>query len=411
MDKAIHHAWRGGLPARIIVVDGSRGDGVSEKVSHVTRRLLDPIPWSVVFYDDEGNCQLRRAASSREQLVDGPDKTVRNSTRRLARIAYNTDGWQKPSGKVGKQDAHGTYTANHGFGHEEWLFRANWLVDGWRYGFLQGVNDRRAPYLGTTLDVTLFTVQPDDRYRLVATINDLEVLSIEQGKAAEAVFRDKGWIDAMRSEVAAIGADAGALGAPDWTENLLNVRFRWDNVDFCPPDTFLPDNKWTRDRHRYRLLYQLHAPDVENIEKFVKGRRARMDAPEARLLFRRGVGPTEYTPEHHKMQARLMAELREKHGHDNVSCEGGCVDVTVETENELIYFEIKTDQQPRSVIRHALGQILEYAYHPSSGAREPDQLVIVGRKELDDDDQKYLARLVDTFSLPIEYKTVSIDLR
>ena len=85
------------------------------------------------------------------------------------------------------------------------------------------------------------------------------------------------------------------------------------------------------------------------------------------------------------------------------------VDVIVRTEDELILFEIKTDLAPRNVIRHALGQIMEYAFHPMNEHELPPSLVIVGRKNLTPDDEKYLDQLRNTFCLPLEYQVVSID--
>ena len=57
------------------------------------------------------------------------------------------------------------------------------------------------------------------------------------------------------------------------------------------------------------------------------------------------------------------------------------VDVRVQTGTEIVLYEIKCDQQPRSVIRHALGSILEYAYHPVRNHQLPVRLCIVGRCE------------------------------
>jgi hypothetical protein len=80
----------------------------------------------------------------------------------------------------------------------------------------------------------------------------------------------------------------------------------------------------------------------------------------------------------------------------------------VRTADELVLFEIKSDLDPKSVIRQALGQILEYAYHPSRDHNLPVRLVIVGRKSLSARDGKYLDVLKRDFKLPIEYRAVSI---
>jgi len=66
------------------------------------------------------------------------------------------------------------------------------------------------------------------------------------------------------------------------------------------------------------------------------------------------------------------------------------VDVPVRTQNELMFFEIKSDQAARSVIRHALGQILEYAYHPRRQHALPLRLIIVGRPSPSPDDSVYI---------------------
>jgi hypothetical protein len=80
----------------------------------------------------------------------------------------------------------------------------------------------------------------------------------------------------------------------------------------------------------------------------------------------------------------------------------------VETDESLIFYEIKTDLNPRAVIRQALGQILEYAYHPARAGRCPDSLVIVGRTALGAEDETYLQRLCDEFKLPLSYRVITI---
>ncbi|MDV7402374.1 hypothetical protein RZS08_63720, partial [Arthrospira platensis SPKY1] len=67
-----------------------------------------------------------------------------------------------------------------------------------------------------------------------------------------------------------------------------------------------------------------------------------------------------------------------------------------------------SDTAPRGVIRNALGQILEYAYHPRHNHPLPVRLVIVGRAKPTTTDTKFLTRLNKEFSIPIEYKVISI---
>lgn len=61
----------------------------------------------------------------------------------LTRLCYNTDNWKKPSGVASAKEIKSSHTSKFGFGHEEWLFRDDWVIDGWRYAFVQGVNKSR----------------------------------------------------------------------------------------------------------------------------------------------------------------------------------------------------------------------------------------------------------------------------
>jgi hypothetical protein len=407
MDHAIRKAFIGKLPIRVIIVDGSRRGDDEKGASKVERRMLDPEPWFVASYDDDtGNALLERSAGVPPSETHEAEATLAG-TDRLARIAYNSSGWQHPTGEAGEQESGETYNAQNKFGHEDWLFRAEWVLDGWRYAFIQGLNKGRESYLGQSLNVTLYTIQPDKRRRLVATIYGLESLSNEQANDALKTFRDKGWLKTMQEEVRAIGGKAEALGAPEWAPYVLNVRFRQVGVDMHPPETLLADDDWLQNRHRY-LLYKLEGADRTRIEHTHVGRRGMQSAPNANPLFRRGTKPMSYTPEHARMQTKLLAELQAEYGKEHVWLETDYVDARVETDKELIFFEIKSDLDPRAVIRQALGQILEYAYHPVREGRRPDSLVIVGRTALEAEDTAYLNRLCKEFTLPLSYRVVAL---
>ena len=104
-----------------------------------------------------------------------------------------------------------------------------------------------------------------------------------------------------------------------------------------------------------------------------------------------------------------MKELAVEYPNANIRREEDFVDVEVRTLSERILFEIKSDLEPRSVIRQALGQILEYAYYPTREETLPVKLVIVGRGRLSDAARSYLNRLKQEFHLPIEYRVVNPD--
>jgi len=73
-----------------------------------------------------------------------------------------------------------SYVADHGFGHEEWLFNFEWLLCGfnsddgrkYRYGFLQPISKNRSCYEGETFSILLYAVDSAKNRKAVACINN-----------------------------------------------------------------------------------------------------------------------------------------------------------------------------------------------------------------------------------------------
>jgi hypothetical protein len=116
---------------------------------------------------------------------------------------------------------------------------------------------------------------------------------------------------------------------------------------------------------------------------------------------------------HNLLQSRLTARLIAEYGAENVADEhpsglGTKIDVVLRrTPEEYWYYEIKTAHSPRSCIREALGQVMEYAYWP--GAREPRRLIVCGESALDDDGHAYLRQLNKRFRLPVAYEQIVLE--
>jgi len=328
---------------------------------------------------------------------------------KLARISYNSCGWLKPTGDARKYEAPGTYNHEHGFGHEDWLFRAEWQVDGWRYAFIEGVNKshRRLVEAREPVDLTLFTIQPDRRRRYVATIRAVECLDGRQAADALSAFRERGWLGTMLDEIAKAGGNAAALGNAEWAKHVLNVRFRLENLARFDPDEFVLADDPVMRLNRY-TLYDLAAPTQKSSAASPRRRRGEETAPAGHPFLRRATAPVECTPEHARMQAKLLTELRAEFPAARIVREEDFVDVTLGTETELLLFEIKSDLEPRVVIRKALGQLLEYAFHPQREHPLPPRLVIVGRCPLTSTDKRYVEHLRNNFSLPLEYRVVPL---
>ncbi len=115
---------------------------------------------------------------------------------------------------------------------------------------------------------------------------------------------------------------------------------------------------------------------------------------------------------HNQIQLGVYAFLASKYGHASVGTEnrtgtGNRVDVVVQSGEFFAYYEIKTDLSARACVRAALAQLLEYSFWPS--ATRARHLVIVGEPELDTLTRQFLARLRDTFALPLFYARYDSD--
>ena len=326
----------------------------------------------------------------------------------LARLSYNTSGWKKPTSDAQGNEVKGTYNQKFGFGHEDWLFRDEWMIDGWRYGFVQGVNRSHKKLVSQNrpFDLTLFTIDELKRRRYVARVLGAGCLDEKDARRALEEFKRRGWYDIMKKEVAEVGGDPEAISDTGWAPNFLNVRFRQDNVRPFDPGKFATSGDPIQNLNRYTLT------DLDPIERKQTNRRPTRSGsinPPSQRPYMRGATPAvQVSPEHAEMQRILVEQLKAEFPAAEIQCEENFVDVTVLTDTEVILYELKSDLDSRAVIRHALGQILEYAYHPNRSYSLPVRLVIVGRSKLGRNERVYLRRLKDEFSLLLEYRRVDL---
>ena len=278
LDLALQTAFRKQWPMRVIVVDGEQADLVAQNAqsSKVERRRLDPAAWTVAEYDwSTGDCLLVR----NEAALTGDVRADRDSAAHVGsnaassakpvptyvtRLAYNSHHWSRPATAAEVQEAGDTYRNANGFGHEDWLFRNEWELDGWRYGFVQGVNNSRAKLLreSTPFHLRLFTMPaPRDR-RAVAEIRDVECLDDGAAKAAVAAYESLGWLDTMRAEVAVAGGRPEALDETGYAPHILNLRFRIDKLSLLDADIPLPLDDPAHQLKRYGLYGTTGAMDT-----------------------------------------------------------------------------------------------------------------------------------------------------
>lgn len=88
-------------------------------------------------------------------------------------------------------------------------------------------------------------------------------------------------------------------------------------------------------------------------------RKGREDALNQARYWRSKTAWRECTPENSRMQKVLLDALKDEFPLARVVCEENFVDVLVETSEERFLYEIKSDLRARTVIRLAIGQLLE----------------------------------------------------
>lgn len=335
--------------------------------------------------------------------------TTRTVMSYITRICQNNSNWQLPDRSA--VEASNTFYSKHHYGHEEWLFRFEWQIGGWQYGFLQGVNKGWKSRLARNQragDVVLFTLTPNGR-RYVARIRHIEFLDDAQGIAALDHYKRLGWYDRMLKEIDAVGGDRSGLGNGEWAPYVLNVRFRPVDVEWYPPNTFAEAGDPVHHYNRYQLIELNHEASLpETVNTLRPTRRGQNLPPIQDSYFRSGGSGRECSPEHGIIQATLYEELKIEYPGANIVFEENFVDVTVTTETEKILFEVKSDFCTRRVLRLAIGQLLEYAYYWDELPEKAVRLVAVGRTALSPEDERYLRYLKEKLNLPLEYRQVKL---
>lgn len=315
----------------------------------------------------------------------------------VARLCWNGDGWKYPTGESAKAE-HDTYATTMGYGHEEWLFNLEWVLDGWKYGFLQPVNRSYAKMKGQTIDVRLYTISPAKEWFYVGRLPRCEVLTMAQVEHARREFRRRGWLKDMEAQAVAIGGSVkGIRGNLEW---IFNVRFRADDFDLYDPKRPVAPNAGLRKLRRYLLVA---LDDRVDLVREWATRVGTNTAPTKRKQARRAIPATVADLAHGQLQGTLVEALKRTFASAKVVMEEGFTDVKLVLKGKAHLFEIKADPRPRKALREAIGQLLEYRFRAQQAGEKVGLLVVAAPGELSDLDRAYMEHLQGVVGLPLHY--------
>ena len=318
---------------------------------------------------------------------------------KFSRICWNTAGWRKPTGDAANFETKDTFVEKYHFGLEEWLFNSEWMIDGFRYGFLQPIGKYYDTYKGSFCSILLYTVTPEKDTLLVAKIANVYIPEEDELDRVLKKYRKSGWMDSMRVDIDAVGGDLTVLYNAE-PSGIVNIRFQPEKVE-----TFDPRRRVIDENHTICKMRRYHpfnwngsfpeteiAPPPPDEGDPTRSERERTRAAQEGVRF---------DPGHVRLQNRLYGHLCEKYGSAHVLYENNYVDLTLNEPTGCTYFEIKMESTVKRCIRSALGQLLEYAHYPT-GSRAK-RLVVVGDVLPTDDDRRYMSLLREKYRIPIYY--------
>ncbi|HYG08171.1 MAG TPA: hypothetical protein VD865_17410, partial [Stenotrophomonas sp.] len=326
---------------------------------------------------------------------------------KVARLCWNTDFWHQPSGRLGKSANRDAFEAEHGFGHEEWLFDLSRLIRGYKYGFIQALNHSHEKYAGKPLNLLLYTIDNKTKSRYwVASIEGAQALTAEEARRVKKALQANGWLREMRQQVRAQGLDDSTLQDANPIE-LINLKYRPESLQlFASPIQFPAEDLPAT---YYGTLQDVPSGQVgvvdgspqeleqlveRNINKLKAKRSAYFSSVEVDLVHKRWQAELKKSLKKVLPKASVLVEA-------NVS--GHAIDVVLEQAGKRIFVELKTRSIVRHAIREALAQLMEYSYWPPAESRM-DAMLIVAAGMADARDNEYLQLLRERFGIPVHYR-------
>lgn len=337
----------------------------------------------------------------------------------FTRLTSNENNWELPSPhkwKTENQEKQNIPFENqYGFGHEEWLLNTRYNVNGFQYGFIRGLSNKKQ---NTTKydEVHLYTVKKEKSQNQVFYLGFIKnVFPIKNNIEEQKIILDtiSKFNADMIIEIENINADLKGI-----TQNAFEavVKFRLEDVCFFDEPVYQP--YFNLGKYKRFQPYQI----LDSIEEvFASEKKANSSGflsgkADQTSIYNRKSKESSITIE--KVHSEIIEALEKFLNPQyctikgNLSIErtrfnGNIADVvTQEKDTSITIYEIKTSASGRRNIRDAIGQLLDYALHSVETVKK---LLIVSPSYLNKSEIEFLEKLKNSVTYPIEYMSYQKD--
>jgi hypothetical protein len=324
--------------------------------------------------------------------------------KKLARICWNTNNWQKPSGKEGKSRNRNTSETIVNYGHEEWLFDFEKIIDGYHYSFLPEIGNNRKKYEGKKIDISFFSINNNtNQWWWIGEVKNVIVISKKESKEVFREYKRRDWFDEMIKQLKEVDADDQYLG--EFSEFFAKIKFKVQDVHLLDPPVQIKSNDPAVPSHRYVLMNFVKPPKLPLSTKFLF--KSGHSSKGEKTFAKYGAHKKTIDLFHNRIQKNIYQHLSKIYGKQNVGTEcevnrDSKVDIVVKQGSSFNFYEIKTSNSLLLCIREAIAQLLEYSYFPNT--RKAKKLIIVSHNRISSEAGKYLKHLRSSSSIPIYYQ-------
>lgn len=342
--------------------------------------------------------------------------SILSNERRIAKVCWNTNDWVSPSGEIGKSKDKKSHEREEGYGHEEWLFDFERLINGYHYTLLKPAENGRKTFIDKNFDVTLFSHNSESGEDLwIGSITNLEVISEEEAIEVTKHYRSNGWLNEMAQQVKSAEGDVSHFkNLPP--RDRFNVRFKTENARLEKAPKKVKNFSEIIGTYHYQFIRNTIKQKEEkkkNTRRNFKFKSGKSEKSLTDRISTRQKKIVQSEPLHDKIQTILYKILEKEYGKARVGMETDTglstrIDLVLNAPDGVVLYEVKSYPSVMITIRAALGQLIEYAYYPNP-IENIKELIIVSHIPIEEQDKEYIDVIRKTSELKIAYQSINIE--